>query len=303
MEPILMVRNKSTGNKSSKRILIYSFAGAGLVVIVLLSLNYAGVLSINPGGDPIQTPTAYKFIFNNYTSVLDGNDGRAEATGYLYEYEYDPDTFTDSIKNKLKLTDFTLLSSVYENNDTKTPEANTLYLMKINCTGHGDKWIVPVLGDNNVKLRTTPTNISLGMHDIYGSSTENQTNSPYWYGSIFCVDADGELNNACGYDLAYDLTLMTKLELFEDSMLYPVLVIDCNGTGIEVSDISLSGLSVKIIQINSDKIEIYLNQPIYGKMDFSLDIDADDLGVDFEIESIYLARGILGGSLTTLATA
>lgn len=290
-------------SKSRKNLWVFLLLGLVLTGVIYAVGKDQGWFAAETVVVVEETPTTFKFYYYNYSSVLDGNDERAEATGYMWEYEYDPDTFTESIKNELTLSDFTLSTSVYENNDTKTPQANTLYLMKVNCTGHGDEWIVPTLGNNTVKLRATPTNISLGMTDLYGSNTENQTNSPFWYGSIFCVDADGEINDGCGYDLAYDLTLMTKWEEFEDCMLYPVLVINTNGTGIEESDVTLTGVSVRDIQINSDKIEIYLNEPIYGKKDINIELDADDLGVDFEVESMYLARGILGGSLTTLATA
>jgi hypothetical protein len=251
----------------------------------------------------VVTPTTYTLKFYNYSSVLDGNDGRASAKGYLYEKRFDPDTFTESDKNDLTLTDFTLIRSGLEHNDIITPQVNTLYLLKVNCSDHGDKWIVPQLGNNTVKLRTTPTNCSLAMYDAYGSSTVNQTNSNIWYGSIINLDADAEISNECGYDLAYDLTLMTTLEKLEDSLLYPAIIIDTNGTGIELSDVIMKGLNVKEVKIDSDKIEIFLNEPIYGKIDFEIELDASDLGVDFEVESIYLARGIIGGTLTTLATA
>jgi hypothetical protein len=250
------------------------------------------------------TPTTYTFKFYNSTGdVLDGNDGRSEALGYLYAYEYENDTFDQDDYDDLAYSDFVLDKEDVEHNDVVTPDAETLYIMLINCTGYTNVWIVPVLGENIVTLRATPTNISLSMVDIYGSNTENQTNTAFWYGSIFCVDVDGEINNGVGYDLVYDFTVITEMSKLEDSLMCPVLVIDCNGTGIEKSDVEISGLAVKEIQINSDKIEIYLNQPIYGKMDFSLEFDASDLGVDFEIESMYLARGLVGGSLTTLATA
>jgi hypothetical protein len=250
------------------------------------------------------TPTTYTFKFYNSTGdVLDGNDGRSEALGYLYAYEYENDTFDQDDYDDLAYSDFVLDKEDVEHNDVVTPDAETLYSMLINCTGYTNVWIVPVLGENIVTLRATPTNISLSMVDIYGSNTENQTNTAFWYGSIFCVDVDGEINNGVGYDLVYDFTVITEMSKLEDSLMCPVLVIDCNGTGIEKSDVEISGLAVKEIQINSDKIEIYLNQPIYGKMDFSLEFDASDLGVDFEIESMYLARGLVGGSLTTLATA
>lgn len=253
--------------------------------------------------DPVVvTPTTYNFIFYNYTSVLDGNDQRAEAKGYLYEKEYDPDTFTEAQKNALTLTDFTLDREI-DHNETVTPAANTLYALKVNCTGHGTKWIVPVLGENKVKLRATPTNISLTTADVYGSNTENQTNSVYWYGSIVSLNSDGEIDDGCGYDIAYDFDLMTKWEEMEDSKLYVCLIFDTNGTALEESDFKVTGLAIADIQINSDKIEVYIDENIYGKTDFEFEIDSVDLGVDFELESIALKRGILGGSLTTLASA
>lgn len=295
---------KSGGNANP---LVRQALVAGFVVLIIVAGYFGGKAAgywgatVSPGTG---TPTTMTFVFQNNTEVLDGNDGRGQAYGYIYSYEYDPDTFEQTDADQLSYADFTLDKSEIETGDVFTPAADTIYIMMVNCTGHQTQWSFPILGTNTVTLRTTPTNISLGMYDMYGSTTENQTNSVLWFGSIINLNSESKVDTGCGYDIVLDLTLMVEMENYEeDCTTYNVIVIDCNGTAIEISDVDVDGVTVADIQINSDKIEIYLGQNIYGKMDFSLEFDENDLGVDFEVESIYLANGVMGGSLTTLATA
>lgn len=294
-----------------KKILIISLVaflavGGGIFGILIGT----GVIDLTPQSiidlEETTPPTTITLRYLNESGeILDGNDGASEALGFLYTYEYENETFTDDDLNALTFTDFTLWKENLDHGSIVTPQVNTIYILQVNSSDslYSEEWLVPHLGINNISLRAIPTNISIALTDLYGDPTINETDTVDWFGTIFCLDADGDVNDDVGYDLVYDYSLMVDWESIEDTMYYPALVFDCNGTGIETSDIKISGLYVKETQISSDKIIVYLNQGVSGRTEFSFKIDANDLGVDFEINSVYLARGVLGGTLTTLCTA
>jgi hypothetical protein len=286
---------------------IFSIA---IIVVVLVGGFFAGRAlgwwGANESDDNSASnlPTKMTFVFKNSSgSLLDGEDGADLAYGYMLHYEIaDVDEWTIDDQNDLGYSDFHSCKEEIETGDSFDPADDEIYIMLVNCSGYTDVWIVPVLGENIVILRTIPTNISLTMVSSLGSNTENQTNDQFWYGSILCANADHEIDSNVGYDLVYNFTTITEMEDLEESLVYPVLCINFNGTSVTGKDVDVDGLSVEKIVMNSDVMEIYLNQAIYGKMDFSIEF-SDDLGVDFEVESIYLARGPMEGTLTTLCSA
>lgn len=291
---------------------------SNLWVFLLLGLVVAGTLYFvgddqgwwaaevaPPADDDSTTPTSFTFQFYNVSGdILDGEDGNEQAYGYLYEYDYsDIDDFDQNDMNELAYADFTLAEPEIEHEDEIIPDADTAYICLVNCTGYTDYWFVPTLGDNDVTLWKVPTDKDITTISALGDATIVNTSEPIWYCDIFCTDADGVVSDDVGYPIVYDFTAMTAYEDIEDTLVYNVIVIDCNGTGIETSDVDIDGLLVEDIQVNSDKIEIYIDEPIYGHMEFTLEFDETDLGVDFEVQSVALARGFIGDSLTTLDTA
>jgi len=284
-----------------------------IISVLLLGSIGGGVYLYNRNSalqsqvDGYQTadPTNWHFIVKNTSSIALDDD---EVYGYLYDYEildhYDlVSDFTQSDYDELGYSDFVLIKSELEHNDTIIPKANTYHWLYLNGTGYNDQWInldSKPLGDVEIDMVPTPDSVGMTAYSSTGNTTIANTTDKIWSIVLNQLNSDSEIDDKLGYSPYYNFTAVTKLDKLEESKIYNMIILDFNGTAISSSDVDFAGI-YSDVKIESDKMIFLFDEDFLGQNLFSFEM-SDDLNTDFELEAISFQRGTVE-SYTSVATA
>lgn len=275
-----------------------SLVTAAIIIIVVVSLKYAGVLSFQPT-PPATTATSYNLAVQDYVSAEDITD---DVSFNWYEKNIENVDAADI--EKLKFTDFTAVSG----DESLEPDEDCIYVLKLNMTDRDDLWLttnpsvgkgkmaVLSLGDNVVKMMNSTEDVSM-LALPTGSFAPTVLNTDYdeWMITTRSLDGaegvDANLTTKEGFLPYYDFQL--------DKTLKFVIRIAFNTT-VDGSESAFNSMyTYDVTNVNGANNYTYyeIDAAILGEQDFSISFDDDvstGIGAGFEVLSIAVGYGYVG---------
>lgn len=205
----------------------------------------------------------------------------------------------------LTFADFEQMSSTGERIED-VDLSQYIYVLKINGTGFEEKWFctsplvaegkmfILALGPNDFDLYESAAAYSMLAFptNMPNATTVNLTNYADWTVNLFAIDGNGEATNKVGFECYYD---------FGNAVEYlTVITLDFNTT-VVTSDVVISTpYTYTKIMSGTDKIQFLIDCDYTTGVSFTFEL-ADELGTDWELNSIAIGYGY-EGSVTTAIT-
>ncbi len=196
--------------KHIKLLLLVCLLGAGAFIGILVYRNFA--LQSEVEGFTKTTPTDMVFIAYDYVATSVELDGDTEPYGTAGFNIFDKDVTGLELGeiDDLGYTDFAL-KDTKESGGKFTPEANHIYVVKVNGTDLVDQWLIPHVGNNIAYVMNETEDVAmLGYSKDEMSTTVASSTYREWIIRLNCLDAaegTGDITSKEGYLPWCDFTL------------------------------------------------------------------------------------------------